>query len=292
MDVSVVIVTYNSGEYITRCLESIYKQTKKNIFELIIVDNASSDSTVSIVKQHFPKANIIKNEANKGFGAANNQGAKIAKGRFILFLNPDTELISDAISIFLSTCNLQPATCLGGRQVNSSGKDAFSFGNFPSILQLIGDVGFRRLYPRYYKNKLSPACVVDFSEPQEVDYVSGAALFIRRDVFEKVDGFDESYFMYYEEVDLARRLQVAGYKLQVVPSATIVHHESLSTSNHSGFNYQKYGMLEKSKYLYFKKHYGTWIAGIAKCIQLITLLLHSPFTKQAFGKSAKITIKA
>lgn len=292
VDVSVIVVTYNSSAYISRCIDSIYRETKDASFEVIVVDNASSDDTVKLVSEKYPDVRVIQNDENNGFGAANNQGAKGAQGNFLLFLNPDTKLITNAISIFLSFCNLQSAFCIGGQLINQSGNSVVSYGNFPSVFQQISDLGFRKIYPKYFRRKLATGCVVDFSEPREVDYVSGANLFVKKEVFDLVGGFDEEYFMYYEEVDLCKKLSVVSCQLSVVPSAKIIHYESLSTSKNLGFNYQKYGMLEKSKYRYFRKQYGLWIVGFLKLLQVMTLALHTPFSNQKFWKSTKITIKA
>jgi len=166
----------------------------------------------------------------------------------------------------------------------------FSFGNLPSIEQQIFDLGLNKLFAKYYRRKIAPALSVSSNEPiEQVGYVCGANLFVEKRLFDEIGGFDEEFFMYWEEVDLCRRFSVLGTRCTVIPEAKILHHESVSTLDESReFNYQKYEMLERSKYLYFKKHHGEWSIPFVKIIQIISLVIHTPFSNQQFWKSAKI----
>ena len=140
-------------------------------------------------------------------------------------------------------------------------------------------MGFRRLYRNYYDSRLATYGFCSFKEEREVPYISGADLFIRKDIFLKVGGFNEQYFMYNEDADLCHKLKRGGYSTHLLPEAKILHHESQSTRNGNGFNYRKYELLEKSKYFYFKKNHSFLAAHIAKDLQLITLLTYALIPK-------------
>lgn len=303
--VSVIVVTYNSAGWIGGCLGSIVEKTVGVDYEVIVVDNDSVDDTVGVVKRGFPGVRVIRNGENVGFAAANNLGAKEAKGEWLFFLNPDTELTSNAVEELRVAADRSGQAgsgfasqgirvVLGANLVDSQKQPVFCGGNFPSIRQQIFDLGLNKIFPKYYKRHLSIALTVDELTPtppaSRIDYVCGAAMFMHKTDFEQVGGFDEGFFMYYEEVDLCRRLRVSGIRCQVVPAIKIVHHESASTLSNDQFNYKKYELLERSKYDYFKKHYGLLIMMFVKFLQVIALILHTPFTNQSLKKSLKITL--
>jgi len=210
----------------------------------------------------------------------------------LFFLNPDTELLGDVVQEFRAQLSEHRAQIIGGNLIGADGHSVFSYGNLPTIRQQVFDLGLNKLFPRYYRKVLSPSLAVS-SENLLIDagYICGANLFLSRELFNKVGGFDEEFFMYWEEVDLCKRLQKEHRaQLSVIRDARILHHESASTSDESGtINYNKYQMLEKSKYLYFKKHFGSWSVTFLKIVQIISLILHTPFTNQRLIRSIKIT---
>jgi GT2 family glycosyltransferase len=294
VDLSIIIVNFNSYPYLRNCLDSIFKFTSGIEFEVLVVDNGSTDNSFGqlLELERITRMSLIEAGENKGFGTANNIGAKRACGKYLLFLNPDTELVDNSIFDFyqfLEQSDVWIAAC-GGRLVNPDGSYAVSFGNFPSLFQQFSDIGFRRLYMKYYNRKLSISPPCDFNEPKSVGYISGADLFIRKSVFDQIGGFDEDYFMYYEDTDLCLRLQKSGYQSFIIPSVSIIH---TGSETPGAFNYSKYRMLEQSKYLYFRKHHGRFISLISRTIQIITLLTHfKPTARYKLGKALGITLRA
>jgi len=276
-DVSVIIVNYNTEGYLDACIGSIFSQTQSCSFEIIVVDNGSDHNPEQELAEKYPEVRFFRNDTNRGFGAANNIGVNGSKGEYLFFLNPDTILLNDCIGIFYRFLNSDDRTgrevACGGNLVNADGSPAPAWGNLPTLRLLISDLGFRKLYRNYYHNRLATYGYCDFSESRVVPYISGADLFIRKDIFLEVGGFSEQFFMYYEDADLCYRLKCEGYSAHLLPEAKILHYESRSTRNEQGFNYRKYEWLEKSKYLYFKKNHGFVAAHIAKDLQFVALTL-------------------
>ncbi len=294
IDVSIIIVSYNSGQFLQNCLESIYAHTKGVSFEIILVDNASTDNSFVTICETFASIRGLKNSSNLGFASANNLGAKSAQGKYLLFLNPDTLLKDDAIAAmyqFLESSDKNVAAC-GARLQNADGSYSVSFGNFPTLFQQFSDIGFRTFYKRYYDKKLSISPPCNFTDPHPVGYLSGADIFIRKEIFEKIGGFDERFFMYYEDTDLFYRLHKAGYQSWLLPQVSITHIGSSTSDSDGTFNYSKYSMLEKSKYLYFAKNHGSGSVFLAKTFQLIALLLHIGKFRYNLLKVIRITLKA
>ncbi len=295
--VSIIIVNYNSEEVIGRCIESIIYHVSAVSYEIIVVDNASSDDSVHFIKKNFPQVRLILNSRNEGFGAANNRGAQQAKGKYLFFLNPDTLLLDNAVLCFYHFLEKeQPdAGAVGGNLVKENGIPTTSFGNFPSFLQEWSDVGFRRFYPEYYdKNlRIGKACPAS-GKPVKVPYITGADIFIRKEVFQEVEGFDEQFFLYYEETDLFYRLHRRGYTAYLLPEVKIVHLEGPALLKDGRFNYEKWAFWEKSKYYYFRKNHGKWVAGLVKANQLFSLVLHRLFGEKVYRlkETLKITWNA
>lgn len=292
-EVSVIIVNFNTQADLVECIGSVYRRTKNCEIEIIVVDNASDTDPSPELTGKFPLVKVIRNEINHGFGAANNIGASLATGRYLFFLNPDTILMNDCIGMFHYFLTHQSGTgrtvCCGGNLMRTDHSPAPSWGNLPSLLQQVSDTGFSRLYRNYYRQHLAIANTCDFDEAHVVPYVIGADLFIDREIFIRTGRFNRLFFMYYEDADLLLQLKRAGYRAQILPQARIVHHESMSTRNADGFNYTKYGMLERSKYLYFRKNHGLLTAFLIKCLQVVTLAVHAPF--QRFGYNTMKVIR-
>jgi len=294
--VSIIIVNYDCEEHTCNCIDSIYKDIRGPCFEIIVIDNASSVSSVNTISVRFPGIKLIVNEKNKGFGAANNIGARHALGKYLFFLNPDTLLLSDAVSQFYdfleNTTN--DIACCGGNLVKADGSPNTSYGNFPTVLQQFSDIGFRVFYKKLYAEKLSMAKACDFKDIRPIDFLVGAAIFIKKQLFEAIGGFDERFFMYYEETDLFFRLDKAGYKTYLLPEVKIVHLEGVTTKSGEPFNYGKWKMMEKSRYYYFTKNRGRFTSLCVRLVQMLSLTLLYCFgsTPVNLKKAIKITVKA
>ncbi|MEZ7945205.1 MAG: glycosyltransferase family 2 protein [Flavobacteriaceae bacterium] len=269
MDVSIIIVNYNTKDLILNCLQSIFDFTLGINFEVIVVDNASQDGSCNSIQDKFPQVNLISSKENLGFGRANNLGAKEASGTFLFLLNSDTLLFENSIKIlkdFLENSNEQNIGIVGCKLVDSNKNPDISYGNFPTIYQEIFEYGLSKIFKKYFKNKLSPAVIDGGSLIKKVDYVMGADMFMKKEVFEAVGGFDEDFFLYYEETEICFRLNSLGYKIIWNPNTSIIHYIGASGKKQDGINYWILEQLQKSKILYYKKCHGNAAASIAKYI--------------------------
>ena len=296
-EISIIIVNYNSHPVIGRCIDSVYKYVSEPSYEIIVVDNASAPESVHFIKENYPGVKLIENTENKGFGTANNIGVQQAGGKYLFFLNPDTILTNNAVIRFYDFLEkaLPEVVSCGGNLILEDGSPATAYGNFPSLLKEWSDIGFRRFYPKYYNKHLclGKACHKE-TNPFRVPYITGADIFILKEIFQKVRGFDERFFLYYEETDLFYRLNRMGYESYILPDVKIIHLEGLSMLINGELNYKKWAFWEKSKYYYFRKNKGFFAAGMAKGMQIFLLFLHRLFGAKAYKlrKALKTTWKA
>ncbi len=265
VSVSYIIVNFRTPDLVLRCVRSIREHTRSQSYEVIIVDNASGDDSVEKLGD-LQEVTFIANPKNMGFGEANNTAAKLANGDYLFFVNPDAYLLNDAAGIFSSFMNEQEnqvVACCGSHLQDEEGNAQMSHGNFPSLLEIFSQIGFHRLYRNYFEKHLSITLRNDSDENREVDYVLGAAMFVRAEVFNMIGGFDNRFFLYFEETELAYRLKKAGYRVMLLPRAKIVHLEG-------GFekdgvpNYAKIKWFAESRQLYFKKIKGQGVALMVK----------------------------
>ena len=249
MDVSIIIINYNTFDLVKDCINSIYNQTFNLEFEIIVVDNKSPNRDIEMLKGIFPNITLILNNSNSGFGVGNNIGAKVASGRNLFFLNSDTLLINNAITTLSEFLDYNEDVAIaGGNLYNAKLQPATSFsqvmpGIFAEIDNFFGNVFSKILY----FNK------INFNNTESFIYVkgfiSGADMMMKRNVYQILDGFDEDFFMYYEETELSARVKKLGYRIANIPQAKIIHLEGASESIQKNTALRSYG----SKFLYFKK---------------------------------------
>ena len=237
LKVSIIIVNYNTKELLRNCLKSVYAQTKDIDFEVIVSDNGSKDGSVEMIKSEFPAVILIENDANLGFGAANNKGLDIAKGKYIFYLNSDTLLLNNAVKLFYdfweNAKNKDEIGCLGCILKDKDFSDTHSGGSFPTYKsickwQLNKNIvhfikSFSKLFKlqRLYLNIKTKKNSEIFSyAPGKIDYITGADLFLRNNSFAR---FDERFFMYYEETDLQLTMKKNGYQSFLIDSPKIIH---------------------------------------------------------------------
>lgn len=248
MDVSVIIVNYNTLELTKNTIESVFEKTIEVSYEIILVDNASTDGSVEFFENNYKdKIILIKNNENLGFGRANNKGIEIAKGKYIFLLNSDTLLINNAIKILFDFMeqNIECGVC-GGNLYDINNNPVHSFKkeliniylDFEFIKDFVSKIIFKKRLDFNYTN-----------QNMEVGYITGADMFIRKEVLEKVGVFDLDFFMYFEETELTARVKLFGKKIISVPQAKIIHLEEKSTQ----FKEKKFRMFIESKYKYFYK---------------------------------------
>jgi GT2 family glycosyltransferase len=253
MDLSIIIVNWNSKEYLSRCIASIGASTGALEFESVVIDNASFDGCDKMLQQRHPGVRFIQADRNLGFAGACNAGFKISNGRHILFLNPDTEPEGTAIETLHRELDsipdagiVGPTLLNGDRSVQTS-----CIQSFPTILnQALDSDALRSLFPRARLWGMRPLFARQVV-PVEVEAVSGACLMIKRSVFERVGMFKSDYFMYSEDMDLCYSVLNAGWKTYYVPRAAVVHHGGGSSVKGDGSKVHSMMMVE-SRWRFFR----------------------------------------
>jgi len=232
LDLSIIIVNWNSANYLKECLASIFQYTKDVHFEIIVVDNASFDGSREMIEKEFPGVKYVQSHENGGFSRANNLGFEHSSGRNLLFLNPDTKVIGTAVKVMLSSLESMPdAGAVGCRLLHSDlSLQLHSIQRYPTVLNQILDINFLKTrYPRWKLWGKRPLTMRGGS-PQPVEVIPGACLMVKRDVFEQVGLFTEDYFMYAEDIDLCYKINQTGRKVHFVDGAEVLHHGGGSSS--------------------------------------------------------------
>ncbi|HLF27856.1 MAG TPA: glycosyltransferase family 2 protein [Anaerolineae bacterium] len=265
IDLSIVIVNWNVRELLRRCLASIFVADLPRM-EVIVVDNASSDGSSEMLRAEFPQVMLLANAHNRGFPAGNNQAFAVARGRYVMTLNPDTELIGQALTGMLAYLDAHPQVgALGPQLLNPDGSIQSSRRRFPTLsTALFESTWLQGLAPhgvlqRYYMEDIAPNVM------QEVDWLVGACILVRREVLQTVGGFDEAFFMYSEELDWCKRIQSAGWKIVYLPEAKVIHHTGRSSEQAVAARHIHF---QTSKVRYFRKHHGRWAAGVLRLLLL------------------------
>jgi N-acetylglucosaminyl-diphospho-decaprenol L-rhamnosyltransferase len=279
VDLTVVIVSWNVRDLLRRCLHSILeagaptsnsKPPTPNLqLQIIVVDNNSTDGSPEMVRTEFPHVCLVANAENRGFTAANNQGLSLSRGRYLLLLNPDAEAVGDALAVMVHYMDEHPtAGALGPQLRYPDGSRQSSRRRFPTFATALvestivqewwRDNGILR---RYYLTG-SPDDAI-----QAVDWLVGACLLVRRQVYEQVGGLDEGFFMYSEELDWCRRIKDIGWEIIYLPTATVIHHEGKSSEQVVA---ARHIYFQGSKVRYFRKHHSLFQAEALRCFLLAT----------------------
>lgn len=255
MDVSIIIVSYNNFNLLKQCIASIIKYTKRNSYELIVIDNNSSEGDVTVELSSYSNIKFIKNNRNVGFAAANNQGISVATGKYFLFLNNDTQFIEDSISLIFEFCEKNDKNIfIGCELLNIDRTHQNSVVDFDSAANIFGAAFF--LYLLFPKSKLLNKYHNNYrtlNQPTSVDFVAGAFIFGKSSDFKKCSGFDERFFFYSEEADLCYRF-IKEFSGDVVyfPSTSVIHAHGATTMQNPWF---KYFNQAKAKIQFYQKHY-------------------------------------
>ncbi|MEK7122629.1 MAG: glycosyltransferase family 2 protein, partial [Patescibacteria group bacterium] len=255
MKISFIIVSWNVCELLERCLRSIGATSYEVPHEVIVVDNDSQDGSADMVARMFPQVKLFRNKENRGFAAACNQGISAGSGSYIFFINPDAELDSHALTRMIAYMDAHPDVGICAPQIrNADGSIQRSIQRFPTPLSQLGVLfKIRKIAPwflrRYYAD--------DFEygrDEQDVEQPDGAALFVRRSALRKIGVFDEQFFLWFDEVDLCRRMRNAGFRIVYLNRARVIHQ--------AGKSFAQKGFLEKQQIFftscarYLKKHCG------------------------------------
>ncbi len=262
-DLSICIVAWNVREVLRDCLRSIRRAAPDLDYQILVVDNCSGDGTGTMVESEFPEVVLIANSRNRGFAAACNQALGASRGRYLVLLNPDTLVSAGALEEMVRFLDLHPAAGgAGPRLRNPDGSPQPSVRGFPTIssalgkFTILGELGFfRRSAADYLQADF------DYDRPAVVDQPMGAALFLRREALDEVGLLDERFFLYFEEVDLCRRLTRSGRPLWYNPAAEIVHRGGESTGQEGG---RALYYFYQSQFRYFQKVYSPARARIFK----------------------------
>ncbi|MBI5304652.1 MAG: glycosyltransferase family 2 protein [Chloroflexi bacterium] len=271
IDLSIVVVSYNVRELLAQCLESVNSQqstVNSELFtEVFVVDNASRDGSAAMVREKFPRVRLIENTENRGFAAANNQAFVETRGRYVMMLNPDTEVRPGALATlveFMDARASRRAGACGGKLLYGDGSLQHSAFAFPGLAQLFLD--FFPLNWRLTESRLNgryPREGYARGEPFEIDHPLGADFLVRREAAEQVGWLDDQFFIYCEEVDWGIRIKRAGWQIWCVPQAEIVHHEAQSTRQ---FRDAMFVELWRARKRLFEKHYSRAFRFVARQI--------------------------
>lgn len=254
VDISIIIVNYNSAEDISVCIDSIYKYTKDVNYEIIIVDNNSPERNIEFLDKKYPDIKLFFLKDNKGFGAGCNFGASKSSGKYLLFLNPDTIFNSNTIKSLYDflLINKNASVCSPSFEL-SDGTQGYVYNKFPDLIWEFYDFfgrgyGFRLKKINKILNEAKAA-----KKAIIVDWNTAACLCIRKDIFDKIGGFDEEYFLYYEDVDLQKRIDKTGGLIYCLPYTSVIHKTNASTKKDKNDTVYFYNMY-KSKLIYHSKN--------------------------------------
>lgn len=270
MDLSVIIVSWNVRDLLRACLRSVRQDLSQSSRsgEIIVVDNASGDGTVEMVRVEFPDVRLIANRENAGFTRGNNQALAQSQGRYLFLLNPDTELHPGALCALAEYAQAHPrAGIIGPRLVYGDGSAQSSRRRFPTFAtSLLESTKLQQWFPR--NRVLTRYYMLDTSDDatMPVDWINGSAMFVRREVYDQVGGFDEGFFMYSEELDWCYRARQVGWEIVYLPAAQVTHHEARSSDQVVA---QRDIYFHSSKIRFFRKYHGASAAAFLRAFLLL-----------------------
>lgn len=256
-DLSIIIVNYNGKKFLKNCFDSITKHCAFISFEILVVDNNSSDGSCSYIEEYFPNIKLIKNNQNLGFAKANNLGVKHGKGKYILLLNNDTILLNDLKPALDLMKGDNSIGVLGAKMLDKDKNYLTSVGRFPNPFNVVKFSFLEDKRPAFIKG--------DFIEDQySVDWLSGAFILISKKLYTQVDGLDEDYFMYVEDVDFCKKISNLNKKIIFLPNISYIHFV--------GFSIKREQKLIDGYRIYVKKHMSLFGKKIAKLMLAFNLL--------------------
>jgi GT2 family glycosyltransferase len=286
-DVSIIIVNYNTHQHLKKCLDSIKKYTARISYEIIVVDNNSTDREIEKFAGSFKNTNFYFKETNDGFGAGCNYGVTKANGKYFVFINPDVELLDNCLcEIFLYMEDNPNVGVSSGLLVYPDNSVQYSYNYFPDfrwhLYEVIGWGASRQI------NRLMnhPSILKRENNPIEADWLMGAFLFIRKDAFTRVNGFDEDIFLYMEDIDIQLRIKNLGYSIKLLPHISVVHGVRSSVRSFEGENLF-YFHSHRSKMIYMYKHYNFFKRNLLRILNIVGItfrILTLPFRIKFINK--------
>jgi N-acetylglucosaminyl-diphospho-decaprenol L-rhamnosyltransferase len=265
IDLSIVILNWNVRDLLERCLASL--QSERSVLEIIVVDNASRDDSVAMLRARYPDVKLIANTVNRGFTGGNNQGIEASRGRCVMVLNPDTEVLGDALDQLVSYLDGHPDVgAIGPQLLNPDRSIQSSRRRFPTLATAFFESTWlqglapRRILAHFYMDD------VPVSPAHEVDWLSGACTVFRRAVLDGVGLYDaQTFFMYSEELDLCRRIKAAGWRIVYLPEAQVVHYVGKSSDQAVA---ARHIYFQTSKVRYVRKWHGAVPASVLRLFLL------------------------
>lgn len=247
VDMSIVLVCWNNKTYLDPCLKSLYAGGLKSTFDVIVVDNGSTDGSQQMLAEKYPDVKLIQNAGNVGLGKASNQGIEATDGRHVLLLNNDTLVNGPALDVLVEYLDAHPEVgATAGKLMNPDGSFQSGFAPFSTLLEeflIVTHIG-ELLWAGYPSHG-------DSNEIKETGWMSSACLLVRRAALDKIGLLDESYFIYGDEADLQYRLNKAGWKVVFLPNSSIIHFGGRSMDR-----WKRRKMVYRGKMMFYKKNYG------------------------------------
>ena len=298
MDVSICIVSWNTKDLLRKCIQSIIDKTFKLEYEIVVVDNDSKDGSFDMVKELYPYYRIIQSGRNVGFAKANNIAAAHASGKYILYLNPDTEMLSNAIyGMHKYMEKNDDYGAVGCKILNTDGTIQYTCArSFPNPYKQFCELsGINRIFPNIPAFSSIEMHYWDHKESRDIDCISGACMMVRKEVVDALNGFDENIFMYAEDVDLCYRIKKKGWKIYYLADEIIMHHEGASTKKATNKYFSTLQLRDSSVY-FLAKHYGAAKARhykaavfVGSAIRLLTIPVYL-LIKNKTGRKAEFRL--
>ncbi len=263
--VSLIVINYKVEKEIITCISSIINSKPKVSFEIIVVDNDSDSKLKDVLRRNFPQVKYMESPRNIGYGAGNNLGAKLATGNYLFFLNPDTIVQKDSVDIlfnFVKNNSMSGMVApllldLSGNVYPNQGSSEYNFKS-----AIVTSSFINKFFPNNSISRKFFHANWNKKEVEEFDVVPGTAFIIKKTLFERVGMFDEKFFLYFEEYDLAKRIKKLGYKNYIIPEAKVLHIWEASTKKRKDIN----KIFSQSRYLFFEKHHGSFFALIINIV--------------------------
>lgn len=259
LDMSIILVCWNNKEYLEPCLNSLYEEKLRYSFDVVVVDNGSTDGSQEMLLDRFPEVKIIQNDHNVGLSRASNQGIEATYGRTVLLLNNDTLVNKSSLESMVEFLDNTPqAGAVGGKLLNPDGSFQSGYANFSTLTEeFLIITGLGNLIWEGYPSH------IDDGRPRVVDWLSSACLLLRRSALDKVGLLDEEYFIYGDEADLQFRLKQAGWQVYYLPYVTTIHYGGRSMNR-----WRRRKMVYRGKLLFYKKNYGSFRTGLLRVMML------------------------
>ncbi len=275
-ELSIIIVNYNSGKYLYKTIRSVYDSSPDTVFEIIVVDNNSSDSSLTEVIEDFPEIHIIELDNNEGFSKANNIGADIAVGEYLLFLNNDTEVFRSSVDTLLKEIKDNPEYgIVSPVLLFEDGSAQLNYGNDPNIISEF----FTKYFLKISFNLRTKLTAGNFEK--NVDWISGACFIIASELYKKLNGFDENFFLYYEDTDLGKRVRAAGFRNHITSKSKIIHF--LGKSAAPVYN-EILPIIKRGHLHYYRKHNHSFSLNFLKLYLLVKFRIKRVITLMSGNK--------